>query len=50
MTITIDIEKLRKDLMDDCYGAFFFFFFDASAEELIKIAERNGIDLREYAV
>ena len=23
---------------------------DASAEELIKIAERNGIDLREYAV
>ncbi|MBQ1615822.1 MAG: hypothetical protein II086_01055 [Ruminococcus sp.] len=61
MTITIDIEKLRKDLMDDCYGAFFGGGFggalieasdieDASAEELIKIAERNGIDLREYAV
>ena len=47
--------------MDDCYGAFFGGGFggalieasdieDASAEELIKIAERNGIDLREYAV
>jgi hypothetical protein len=61
MTITIDIDKLRKDLLQDCYGGYFAGGFGgalveasdiekASPEELIKIAEKKGIDLRKYAV
>ena len=59
--MTIDIEKLREDLKQECYGAFFFFFFGgalmesfdldrASPEELVDIAWKNGIDLRDYQV
>ena len=55
----IDIEKLREDLKDDCYGAFFgggfggammesFDIGRASPEELIDIAQRNGIDPSNY--
>lgn len=57
----IDIDKLRKDMLNDCYGAFFVADFGgalveaseierASDEELIRIAQRQGIDLRNYAV
>lgn len=57
--MTIDIEDLRKDLEQECYGAFFaggfggalmesFDIERASPEELIKIAEEKGIDLEKY--
>lgn len=55
----IDVERLREDLKQDCYGAFFvggyggalmesFDVESASDEELISIAERNGVNLRKY--
>ena len=56
----IDIEKLRQDMKEDCYGAYFgggfggalveaFDVEKASPEELIKMAQRNrGIDLSDY--
>lgn len=57
--ITIDINKLRKDMKDDCYGAFFgggfggalFESFDidrATPEELVGKAQEQGIDMRKY--
>lgn len=57
--ITIDINKLRKDMQDDCYGAFFgggfggalFESFDidrATPEELVEKAQEQGIDMRKY--
>ena len=57
----IDIEKLREDLKQECYGAYFGGGFggammesvnieSASPQKLIEIAERKGIDLRKYAV
>ena len=59
--MTIDIEKLREDLKQECYGAFFvggfggalmesFDLEKASPEELVEIAEKKGIDLRNYQV
>jgi hypothetical protein len=55
----IDTEQLRQDLMDESYGAFFgggfggalvesFDIQKASDEELIRIAQRKGIDLSKY--
>ena len=55
----IDIDALREDLMNDSYGAFFgggfggalmesFDIDRASPEELIAIAQRNGVDLSDY--
>lgn len=57
----IDIDKLREDLMKECYGAYFgggfggalmesFNIESASPQKLIEIAERKGLDLRKYAV
>ena len=57
--MTIDIEALREDLKQECYGAFFgggfggalietFDIEKASPEKLIEIAEKKGIDLRDY--
>ncbi len=57
--MTIDVEKLREDLKQECYGAFFggglggaliesFDIGRASPEELVKIAEDKGIDLGKY--
>ena len=59
--MTIDIEKLREDLKQECYGAFFvggfggalmesFDFEKASPEELVEIAEKKGIELKKYEV
>ena len=58
--MTVDIEKLREDLIEDCYGAFFGGGFGgalaetselekATPERLIEIARRRGIDLRKYS-
>ena len=60
MQITIDVDKLRNDLLQDCYGGYFAGGFGgslveatdiekASPQELIKIAENKGIDLTKYA-
>lgn len=59
--MTIDIEKLREDLKQECYGAFFvggfggalmdsFDLEKASPEKLVEIAEKKGIDLSDYQV
>lgn len=59
--MTIDIEKLREDLKQECYGAFFVGGFGgalmesfdldrASPEELVDIAGEKGIDLKDYQV
>lgn len=59
--ITIDINRLRTDMRNECMGAFFgggfggalFDSFDidrASPEELVRMAQRQGIDLRKYKV
>lgn len=57
----IDIERLREDIMQDCYGAYFvggyggaliesFDVEKASLQELIEMAENKGIDLRKYEI
>jgi len=54
--MSIDIEKLRETLKQECYGAFFgggfggalvesFDLERASPEELIELALERGIDL-----
>ena len=56
--MTIDIERLRSDLMDD-YGTAMFNGFpmavmdlagveSASPQALVDMAQRKGIDLRDY--
>lgn len=57
----IDVDDLRKDLLDDSYGAAFGGGFGgafmeavdierASDEEVVKIAVKKGIDLSKYEV
>ena len=57
--ITIDVDKLRQDMQNECLGVFFGGGFGgalmeasdirrASDEELIMMAKRQGIDLDEY--
>lgn len=57
--MTINIEKLREDLKQECYSAFFgggfggalmesFDLARASPEELVEIAEEKGVDFRKY--
>ncbi len=59
--MTIDIEELREDMLQECYGAAFVGRFggafleasdieNASPDELARIAQQQGIDLRRYAV
>ncbi len=59
--MTIDIEELREDLKQECYGAFFgggfggalvesFDLEKASPKELVEIAEKKGVELRDYQV
>lgn len=59
--MTIDIEALKDDLKQECYGAFFigglggalmesFDIERASPEELVEIAKKNGFDLRKYQI
>ena len=57
----IDVDELREDMKQDCYGAFFGGGFggalmeasdieSASPEELVRIAQRKGIDLSRYGI
>lgn len=59
--MTIDVEKLREDLKQECYGAFFVGGFGGalmesfdlervSPEKLVEIAEKKGVDLKKYQV
>lgn len=59
--MTIDIDALREDMKNECYGAFFgggfggaliesFDIEDASPEELVQMAQRQGINLNKYRV
>lgn len=61
MDITIDIDALRKYILDNSYAAFFVGDFggalvetvdieNASDEESIEMAESQGIDLRRLEV
>lgn len=60
-TITIDVDRLRDDLRNECYGAFFgggfggalvesFDVDRAEPEELVRMAQRNGMNLWDYQV
>lgn len=60
-TITIDVDRLRSDLRDECQGAYFgggfggalvesFDIDAASPEKLVEMARRHQIDLRDYEV
>lgn len=60
-TITIDIDRLRKDMSDECMGACFGSGFGgalmekldidkASPEKLVKIAQNQEIDLKKYEI
>ena len=57
----IDVDKLREDMLNESYGAFFCGGFGgalvesidierASDEELVEMAVRQGIDMRRYEV
>ena len=57
--VRIDVSRLRKDLLDDCYGAYFgggfgaalvesFDIEEMSDQEVVDYAAQNGIDLRRY--
>lgn len=57
--MTIDIYALREDMKQECYGAFFggrfggallesFDIEDASPEEIVRMAQQQGIELNKY--
>ena len=56
-----DLDTLREDLISECSGAFFVGHFggaavesaeirNASDEELLKLAERNGTHIERYRI
>ena len=60
-TITIDVDRLRDDMRDECLGAYFgggfgaaliesFDVDRATPEKLGEMAQNQGIDLRKYQV
>ena len=60
-TITIDVDRLRNDMREECLGAYFgggfgaaliesFDVDRATPEKLVEIAQMEGIDLRRYQV
>ena len=59
--ITIDVDRLRDDMRDECLGAYFgggfgaaliesFDIDRATPEKLVEMAQNQGIDLRKYQV
>lgn len=59
--IAIDIDRLRADMKNDCLGAYFGGGFGvalaesldvdrATPENLVEVAQKQGIDLRRYQV
>ena len=60
-TITIDVDRLRDDMRDECLGAYFgggfgaaliesFDVDSATPEKLVEMAQNQAIDLRKYQV
>lgn len=60
-TITIDVDRLRDDMRDECLGAYFgggfgaaliesFDVDRATPEKLVEMAQNQEIDLRKYQV
>ena len=58
-TITIDVDRLRDDMRNESYGAYFgggfggalieaFDVERASGEKLVEMAIQQGIDIRKY--
>lgn len=61
MRANVDIERLRQDMLNDCYGAFYgggfggamFSSFEierAGGQELVDLAQRMGYNLLEYII
>ena len=59
--VTIDTQRLREDLRNEVLGAYFgggfggalmeaFDIDNATLEELIRIAQDRGVDLRRYVI
>lgn len=59
--ITIDVDRLRDAIREECFGAYFgggygaaliesFDVDRATPEQLVKMAQSQGIDLRRYQV
>ena len=55
--ITIDIDRLRDDIREECFGGGFgaalmesFDLDVVTDEELVEMAQSMGIDLRRYQV
>ena len=60
-TITIDVDRLRDDMRDECLGAYFgggfgaaliesFDVDRATPQELVEMAQNQGINLKKYQV
>lgn len=60
-TITIDVDRLRDDMRDECLGAYFggefgaaliesFDVDRATLEKLVEMAQKQGVDLQRYEV
>lgn len=60
-TITIDIDRLRDDMKNECLGAYYggrfggaliesFDIDCATSDKLVDMAQRQGINLRKYEV
>ena len=60
-TITIDVDRLRNDMREECLGAYFgggfgaaliesFDVDRATPEKLVEMAQNQEIDLRKYQV
>lgn len=58
-TITIDVDRLRDDMRDECLGAYFgggfgaaliesFDVDRATPEKLVEMAQKQGIDFKKY--
>lgn len=60
-TITIDVDRLRDDMRDECLGAYFgggfgaaliesFDVDRATPEQLVEMAQNQGVNLRDYQI
>ena len=60
-TITIDIDRLRDNMRDECLGAYYgggfggalnesFDIDCATPDKLVEMAQQQGINLRKYEV
>ena len=60
-TITIDVDRLRDDMRDECLGAYFgggfgatliesFDVDRATPEKLVEMAQNQGINLLDYSI